>query len=496
MNTCIVCGGAAGSGEHVFPASLGGRRVNKKIYCTIHDNGYSSLVSIIGGQLDVFNALLGVENDHTKKKKYFEAKDPQSGLTIRISEAGVSFLEPQILSREVESGREKFVISFDNERQVNEWISKQKSQGKKVEIGDRRKTTYYFDNAEVNRMFGGKHALGAVGYIAQTFLAQEFPELARSAEVKKFIIYTQAVSKSAEVEMKVSLDQPEIDVAADNLGKAIDLIGGVEPVQWEFDGITEDEGNTFDFGHRVIVGFDAKSGQIYGRIAFFSTIIFSVVFGYKKFESGVESRCVIVDIDPLASSPPNDIKKFESKDVKFAVKTDVNKKDLLFKSIKEGYQAKMLGKLLNKIETRSIKKISSEIYFDLNNVDWRIEFNQSEIVMNALNRASQNILNTVKFILDDFKDKMPIEVKPYLLAVKDILIKYDANSINGISQETAVILHIAKAAIAQEIILKIKSNKLSEKAIEELIGSGVGAHAIAKIIIPTITEPMLQASNK
>lgn len=47
-----MCGQAAGSGEHVFPAALGGRRINKKIYCTKHDNGYSSLVADLASQVD------------------------------------------------------------------------------------------------------------------------------------------------------------------------------------------------------------------------------------------------------------------------------------------------------------------------------------------------------------------------------------------------------------------------------------------------------------
>lgn len=54
--TCIVCGQAAGSGEHVFPASLGGRRVNSGIYCPKHDNSYSGLVNEIAEQLDFLNA--------------------------------------------------------------------------------------------------------------------------------------------------------------------------------------------------------------------------------------------------------------------------------------------------------------------------------------------------------------------------------------------------------------------------------------------------------
>jgi hypothetical protein len=35
---CIVKGGPAGSGEHIFPASLGGLRINNGIYCEKHSN--------------------------------------------------------------------------------------------------------------------------------------------------------------------------------------------------------------------------------------------------------------------------------------------------------------------------------------------------------------------------------------------------------------------------------------------------------------------------
>ena len=79
MNTCIVCGQAAGSGEHVFPAALGGRRTNKNIYCTTHDNGYSSLVADLANQVDVLNAQLGVVPDHSNDVKSVLARDPHPG---------------------------------------------------------------------------------------------------------------------------------------------------------------------------------------------------------------------------------------------------------------------------------------------------------------------------------------------------------------------------------------------------------------------------------
>ena len=50
-------------------AALGGRRINKKIYCAKHDSGYSSLVTELASQAGLFNAMLGVVHDHSKDVK-------------------------------------------------------------------------------------------------------------------------------------------------------------------------------------------------------------------------------------------------------------------------------------------------------------------------------------------------------------------------------------------------------------------------------------------
>ena len=94
--TCIICGGPAGSGEHVFPASLGGRRTNKGIYCKKHDNGYGSLVGGLAEQMAFFNSRLGVILDHSKEVKSIITTDEHSGQKVRLS----VFLHPSSLLRE------------------------------------------------------------------------------------------------------------------------------------------------------------------------------------------------------------------------------------------------------------------------------------------------------------------------------------------------------------------------------------------------------------
>ena len=77
MKGCIICGGRTGSHEHIFPAALGGRRTNKRIYCGDHNKGFSPLAAILSRQLRPINALLGVRPDHSEQAA--QAGERQSG---------------------------------------------------------------------------------------------------------------------------------------------------------------------------------------------------------------------------------------------------------------------------------------------------------------------------------------------------------------------------------------------------------------------------------
>ena len=80
---CIICGKRAGSKEHVFPAALGGRRINKGIYCAVHNDGFGPLAGLLSAQLKTINALLGVRGDHATAPHETIIVDEASGLEIR-----------------------------------------------------------------------------------------------------------------------------------------------------------------------------------------------------------------------------------------------------------------------------------------------------------------------------------------------------------------------------------------------------------------------------
>ncbi len=54
--TCIICGGSANSREHIFPAGLGGLRLNRGIYCEQHNNAFSDQADIPSFQFGILNA--------------------------------------------------------------------------------------------------------------------------------------------------------------------------------------------------------------------------------------------------------------------------------------------------------------------------------------------------------------------------------------------------------------------------------------------------------
>ncbi|HCV74065.1 MAG TPA: hypothetical protein DHE23_26710 [Agrobacterium sp.] len=137
----------AGSREHVFPASLGGRRTNKQIYCGPHNNGFGPLANIIAQQLKPVNALLAVRHDRADRAEPFIYEGP-NGEKLRLFAGTV---EPA------------------------------------------NKTPDETGTLRVQLSLGGPDGLRAIAYIALTFFAHHFQEFARLEQlgpIKDFLLGT------------------------------------------------------------------------------------------------------------------------------------------------------------------------------------------------------------------------------------------------------------------------------------------------------------------
>lgn len=315
--TCIIGGGAAGSHEHVFPAALGGRRTNKGIYCGVHNNAYSGLAAIMTEQLRFFNARLGVVGDHADDTKPVIMKDTVTDQDVEVSKSGIRLVGPFVVSSEIVGQEQHVGVIFNDTDEANAWLKEQRAKGLDIRFDLSKTTTVRTGVLHKTLQFGGtEEGLRAVGYIGQTFLAHNFPELARRPEMQGFKDYT-----------------------LKNIGSGF--------VWWDFDQTDELPPNKFPFGHRIIVGQDKSSGVAYARISFFSTLNFAMIFAAMP----VAADCTkITDIDPLADNPPDDIAFWTENAAINVVAAPSNLTASLSEAIKSGKAEKKIGDLVGRIQ--------------------------------------------------------------------------------------------------------------------------------------------------
>jgi hypothetical protein len=495
-NTCIVCGQAAGSGEHVFPAALGGRRINRKIYCTKHDNGYSSLVAELANQVDVFNAMLGVVPDHSNDVKSVLARDANSGEELRLSAKESVFTASRVISQEPTGNGVLMKMSFPNRDAMKHWLTEQKANG--LEATPQQKAqeqTYFLGEVHLQRRFGGPCGLGAVAYVTQTFLAQAFPDLARSGDVAQFIAYTQAIAAFAQIrggcgEATDGPADPRLEQARQALEAALAPWGGQAPVWWDFEPQPDATPNAFEFGHRVTVGVDASDGQIFGRFSLFSSIHFGMRFG--TVSAGAATKTVTVDINPLAAYSHNDIKKIESTLAIARVAVPAKATRGLAAAISNGSQAVVFTDLMRKIEAHSLAKSAAKMHAELTAYSTMSEFEGEQLVKRLIDGQAQRVFNMAKWVLQGFKPRLPAELLPTLGPMIDAMTAHDPCSANGLSPMANAILALAKGALAVQICEEIKAGHLNERRIAELMGEGLGAAVVGQAVLAPITQALLE----
>ncbi len=493
-NTCIVCGQAAGSGEHVFPAALGGRRTNKNIYCTNHDNGYSSLVADLANQVDVLNAQLGVVPDHSDDVKSVLARDAHTGEELRLSVEQSSFIAPRVISQQQAGNGVLMNMSFPSREAMKRWLAEQKAKGlDATPLQKAEEQTYFLGEVHHQRRFGGRCGLGAVAYVTQTFLAQAFPDLVRSGDLEEFIVYTQAIAAVARIrggcsEPTEGPPDPKLEPALQALDAAQAPWGGKAPVWWDFDPQPDATPNAFEFGHRVTVGVDAADGQIFGRFSLFSSIHFGMRFGTAG--AGIATKTVTVDIDPMAAHPPNDIKKVESASAIARVAPPAQPTAGLATAISGKTQEAVFTDLFRRIEAHSLAKAAAKMHAELAAYSALSSFEGDQLIARVVNGQAQRVLNMVKWVLQNFKPRLPAELLPAFGPVIDSMTAHDPNSINGLSPMANATLELAKGALVAQMREELKAGRLDERRIAELMGEGPGAAVVGKIVLAPIAQSL------
>jgi len=481
--TCIVCGGPASSGEHVFPASLGGRRTNKGIYCSIDDNSYSGLVHEISEQLDFVNAYLGVHPDHSKALKTARAELARTGETVSISADQIKFTKPRIISRTPVGDGEAVQFSFPDQQSVKQFIKKLEATGHQVTLQSKPfSRPYVTGTIHHKRIFGGACALGAVAYMAQTFFAQEFPDIARSGVLSDFINYTQAIAKLASLggcKQKTEESERLINSRA-TLMAALAPFDGVPPVWWDFTQTNDVYPNKFEFGHRVTVGVNGSDNQIYGRVALFSTLNFAMRLGTAP--RGSATREVTVEINPLAKHPPNDIERREAFSAPSGVDVPTHPTKYLEEAIANGAQVLAFNRLLERLAEYQLVNLARSMGATLAQCATMPQLEAQALIKNVLSEQPQQIWRMVTSVIEGLKEVMIKGNKPEVAQLLDSLAAHDCQTFSGLSQRAEAVLNLAMEALGAQIEMDCVAGTLSEARIAELIGRGPGLHIVGQAI--------------
>lgn len=490
--TCIVCGNAAGSGEHVFPAALGGRRINKGIYCTTHDNGYSSLVADLANQIDVFNALLGVVPDHSDDVKSVLVREEHTGEELRLSVKQSSFTAPRVASQARAGDGVLMEMSFPSREAMEQWLTEQQANGFDVkQLQKSEVRPFFLGEVHLQRRFGGPCSLGAVAYVTQTFLAQEFPDLARSGDVAEFIAYTQAIAAvsrkrgGCDAPTEGPLD-PNLELAQQALEVAQAPWHGQAPAWWDFDPQPDETPNAFEFGHRVTIGVDAADGQIFGRFSLFSSIHFGMCFGIAS--AAVGTKTVTVDIDPMAAHPPNDINKVESASAVARVTPPAQPTAGLVTAISDKTQEAVFTDLIQRIQAHSLARTAKRMRAELVAYSTLSHLEGEQLIRRVVDEEAQRVWNLATWVLQDFKRSLPAELLPALAPFIDSMTAHDSSSINGLSPMASMTLELAKDALVAEMQKDIKDGRLDERRIVQLISEGPGAAVVGKLVLTPIMQ--------
>ncbi|WP_121495229.1 hypothetical protein [Pseudomonas aeruginosa] len=487
--TCIVCGQAAGSGEHVFPAALGGRRVNSGIYCPKHDNSYSGLVNEIAGQLDFLNAYLGVRPDHSSQPKTALAEHTLTGETVSISATEIRFKKPRIISRTPVGEGEAVQLSFPDQQSAKQFIKKMEASGHEwTPLSKPLARPYITGSVHHKRAFGGACGLGAIAYMAQTFFAQEFPEVARSGALSDFINYTQAIAKVAALGgcEQQSEERESLIEARSALMAALEPFGGTAPAWWDLSPPTDSRANKFEFGHRVTVGIDGSDGQIYGRVALFSALTFAMRLGTAP--QGSATREVEVDIDPLAEHPPHDIDKHQVFAAPGRVHAPEHATEGLANAIADGTLQRALANLLGRLEEHQLLKLARTISKALAPCAGLSPLETRALIEQELAEQPQQVWRMVTFVVEGLKEQM---IKGNLQAITpmlDGLIAHDPQSVSGLSPQAEATLALAKAALIAQMEEDCAAGLLNEARIAELMGRGPGLHVVGQAVLAPVMQ--------
>lgn len=370
---CLFCDKPAGSKEHVFPAALGGRRVDKGIFCETDNKAMGPSAAVLAEQLSFFNSQLGVVSDNTGEPRVHTTTDPETGIKLAMTRDSISVAEPTVLSdKQTDEGRAVKML-FGSQQQLGEWRRKIKAAGGQIRDAKSPGIQQRFSRGfHIPMSFGGSEGLRAIAYVGLTYLAHRHPQLVRRPELLPFVQYVQT-------------------------GNGIDFVA------WESSPLhPSGYPESYRFQHRIALAAD-PTGFISGHVDIFATLSFSIRFGTLPGQAAFTD---IVDINPLVESPPNDrVVRIAEGTALFSYANTPSGTENLANSIENGTSQRQVTKLLLEIREWTWEQRSTVLLPQINALAALPGPERRDKLVELLNEETRRLLSMMDTIANNFRQQ-------------------------------------------------------------------------------------------
>lgn len=448
--TCIICGNAAGSGEHTFPAAFGGRRTNKGIYCNTHNNELGRHVAALLQSMDIINAMLGVIPDRRDDVRPAPAV-AQDGENFLVTAVSANIAPPLSLDETPELVGQKVEMRFANMEQARQWAAAQEKRGYKVALGAPIgvQTTFVSRPLKASRLFGSEEFMRGVVYLAVTFLAHAFPDLARS---QSLAAARDLIATDGSVKDRVWWESPEI--------------------------ATQRSSNPYNIGHSIVIAPDQKRQRVVALISFYDALHFGVDLG-ELIGPDCLTEQFTIHIDPLARRPPNDIVESWEAGKCLMLSTQEEAKEY-FSMLANNKVPHPLGKVFKAADEAERNSAATALLPQLLAAASLTGFERESHITEVLLTQQQRVLNLmVEFINGLLQDGgFPESVN----SIFSSFIATDENAPRGIAASSEAALTYVLNTVQAVIDARLASGTLDVATLAELLGGAEGFKLVAEAL--------------
>lgn len=455
---CIFCGAATGSREHMFPAGLGGRRMNKGILCGPCNEKFSHLDAILVQQLQVINGFIGVRPDRANMPKPARVGTGEDAFLLDRT-GRPALAASRVRADEVQPDGQRHVsMEFSNERQVQEWIAEQRAEGIEVTQTSRSEKQRYFHPVHVEWSFGGNDAFREIGRIALNFLAHHLPDVARSVSLRPFKDFVEG-NRTLRAD-----EQRHVWYAQEDAWPL------PPPV--------------FAFGHQVLLRCDTPTGETYGRVRIFGTFDLFVWFG--RLDT-VPEVALLVDIDPLAEHPPDDLRttRLESPLPPPTIVPPITDDSA-------AHLGQLLGRrvrdLFSRVHARQWKLGTAGLLNEINSTRELPVVDRANRIAQLLAPQDGRVLLLGRHVVEQLKQRGHDSDSAFVASQIEPLLLTDPESLDGLSAVARDALQHARRRLAKRIAEELDTGPIEDARLRLLLEGGPGAFevgsALAELVLP------------